>query len=133
MSELREKIKDIIDDAYSDGMVEEHPQNGHKADKILAILPSCDSCSIDEGFKQYEKRFTEIHKFIKDIEWVGECDCKDGREFTGAVPCALKITRPATIEEILELAPEAIRMTLRTMCAHKMNINNGTLRVNKTQ
>lgn len=39
MDELREKIKKILGQAYSDGILEEHPSTTRHTDRILALLP----------------------------------------------------------------------------------------------
>ena len=66
---------------------------------------------------------------ISGIEWVGECDtCTNWcRDITKPIPCHKcngtgTITRPATIEEVLEIVRE-------TMEWQTIAINNGQLKV----
>jgi hypothetical protein len=82
---------------------------------------------------------------IKDIQWSGECKYCEGIKVAGTrringrnieedIPCPKcngtgTITRPATLEEILSVAPDLVDVTSKTMCKHRLSINNGTLRV----
>lgn len=97
--------------------------------------------SPQEALKKWNTRPTPDN--IKDIEWVGECPC----EMIKFVPdgqgkCRTcggdRITRPATLEEVIEKAVELISITedsLRNTEIWKakflkaLTINDGTLRI----
>lgn len=133
MSELREKIEEII--------------------SLTAGIGLCSSSEIADRI---------LNDPIEDIEWVGECDkCKGEGEYMLSYPrpggnpgyqnrtCEAcngtgKITRPATIEEVMEKVPlmlialsEYSKMSScdKTDCkkCQKMKefptINNGRLRI----
>lgn len=110
MDELEEKIMKILDDVYSDGAAMVHPDIRRKAGLILNL-------------------FSDL---IKDIEWVGECDhCDNGwvldRVGNECLKCNAigKITRPATIEEVLEHSS----LHFKSVRASGLTINNGRLRI----
>ena len=82
---------------------------------------------------------------IKGIEWSGECVCdkgkvyfempKDKKEYETCPKCNGTGTaiRPATLQEILEVIVDLVDVTSKTMCKHRLKINNGILRVKESR
>jgi hypothetical protein len=76
---------------------------------------------------------------IKDIEWVGECICKQGVvTWVTEKGCACcnntgVMSRPATIQEVLDVIVDLVDVTSKTMCKHRLRINDGTLRMKENR
>lgn len=75
-----------------------------------------------------------LSDLTKGIEWVGECNCKNPISWVGEWPCTRcdqgTITRPATIEEVVEVTVR-ILTTPVLVFLDTITINNGTLRLNQ--
>lgn len=126
MDELEEKIMKILDDVYSDGAAMVHPDIRRKAGLILNL-------------------FSDL---IKDIEWVGTCpkeieidapEYPTRKAFDVCPKCngTGNTTRPASIEEVLEMFPEILNILNlggtvwipSDPVQNALTINNGRLRI----
>lgn len=82
-------------------------------------------------------KLDSLSDYIKDIQWSGECSCCNPSSWVGEHPCTQcdqgKITRPATIEEVLVAAPEMLSALICSRgTTHRFRswvINNGTLSI----
>lgn len=106
-------------------------------EKLLEILLQHDStlCGPQVTIRRVVDLFSDS---IKGIEWAGECpDCKgkcytqSGSYRSGCIDCdgTGEITRPVTLEEVLEKVPQWIRLIDGVFPNEALCINGGVLRI----